>query len=73
MPKCNVCKTIYEGPQRTFMLSHDTYWCAFCDRVYKVFNPIPANYFSPERDVNAVVQRQVERYNFGKSTGWYRN
>ena len=31
------------------------------------------NYFSPERDVNDVIQKQKTHYEFGKSTGWYRN
>lgn len=73
MPKCNVCKTTYGEPQRQVMLSNNLYWCAFCDRVYKMFNPVPAEYFSPERDVSSVIQRQKERYDFGKSTGWYKN
>ena len=72
MPNCNVCKTIYEGPQRQKLLDNNIYWCPFCCRVYKLFNPIPANYFSPERDINTVIEKQKSHYDFGKSTGWYK-
>lgn len=73
MPKCNICKTIYESKQREIMISNKLYWCAFCDRVYKVFNPVNASYFSPELKPEDVLARQKERYESGKSTGWYRN
>jgi len=73
MPKCNICKTIYEEPQRQTMISNNLYWCAFCCRVYKIFNPIPAKYFSPELNINDVTEKQITRYEFGKSTGWYKN
>ena len=73
MPKCNVCKTIYNEPQKQMMIRNNVYWCALCCQLYKVFNPIPASYFAPELDVAVVLARQQEHYASGKSTGWYRN
>lgn len=73
MPKCNVCKTIYGDKQRQFMLQNETYCCAFCCSVYKIFNPLPAEYFYPEKNIDEVLNNQKKRYEFGKSTGWYKN
>lgn len=55
------------------MLDNKLFWCALCCRMYKVFNPVHADYFLPEYDRETVLARQKERYDFGKSTGWYRN
>ena len=71
MPKCNICKTIYESKQRQVLINNEVYWCAFCDRVFKRFNPFPAKYFSPEVNPEVVIERQINRYNNNKS--WYRN
>lgn len=71
MPKCGVCKTIYNEPQRQKLLTNNIYWCAFCCR-FKIFNPFPPNFF-PERNPQDVLNRQKERYDYGKNTKWYKN
>lgn len=73
MASCNVCKTKYNGPQRQKLISEKIFWCPFCCRVYKIFNPLPATYFTPELNINDVIEKQKTHYQFGKSTGWYKN
>jgi hypothetical protein len=72
MPKCNVCKTIYEGPQRQIMISNNLFWCGLCSR-FKIFNPLPANWFEPDFTIEHVIEKQKKHYEFGKSTGWFKN
>lgn len=72
MPKCNVCKTFYEEPQRKFMISKKIYWCALCCN-FKLFNPLPPQWFSPEVDMNTVLQKQKNMYDCGKRDGYFRN
>ena len=73
MVKCNKCGTIYNEPQRQMLLKTNTYWCAFCNSASKIFNPFPAAYFQPERDIESVIEHQIKMWECGTRDGYFRN
>jgi hypothetical protein len=74
MPTCNTCKTIYNTPQqRATLINAKQYWCPLCSTYYKIFNPIPANWFQPELDVNNVLEAQIKMWECGTRDGYFRN
>ena len=73
MPTCNVCKTIYKEPQKQICLKNKQYWCVLCSSHYKIFNPFPATWFTPELDVNYVLGEQIKMWESGTRSGYFRN
>lgn len=73
MPKCNTCKTIYNNDNRQMLINNKQYWCVLCSTYYKIFNPIPANYFQPELDINYVLNEQIKMWESGTRDGYFKN
>lgn len=72
MPKCNKCGTIYEESQRQFLIKNNVYWCPFCSN-FKIFNPFPATWFQPERNVNEVIEKQLKIWESGTRDNYWKN
>ena len=73
MPTCRICGHVYNDENKWRFLQSDIYWCPFCSSVYKVFNPLPLSWFSPEHNAEYVFEKQKSNYEKRKRTGFYKN
>lgn len=70
MVKCKYCKTIYDEPQRQFLILHKTYACPLCIN-FKFFYPFNPYWFDPEVKAIDVFNKQKEW--FEKFRGSWKN
>lgn len=57
MPTCRICGHVYNDENKWRFLQSEIYWCPFCSSVYKLFNPVPPLWFTPERNAEYVFEK----------------